>query len=471
MTNHFVIYDYETFGRDVALDRPAQFAGVRVDRQWEKIESTEVFFCKPADDYLPDPEAVFITGITPQKALRDGVVEAEFSRRIHQFFSVPNTCIIGYNNIRFDDYYSRNIFYRNFYDSYRWSWDNGNSRWDLLDVMRAIYAFSPDGIQWPSRDDGATSFKLQDLALANGIEHVNAHDAKADVYATLALVWLIREKKPKLFEYLYDYRNKNQLRKLIDIQNMTPLVHVSGMFGASRSNTALIAPVAWHPRYKDSVIGCNLSGDMRVFQDLDSVQLAKRLFTSHDELKGLVPVPIKEVHLNKCPILMPIDYCKKEHFERWGIDHKRCLENLTLLRQQTNLRDRFKAIYNKPYTSSSQDVDSQLYDGFFADVDRQIMDRILRTAPEQLSTLNLPFSDRRLPELFFRYRARNFPHTLSEKEKQDWLEHRKKMLTRSRIEEYKNKLQSLSGEYKGDEGKEGLINALYEYLQWVIPKE
>ncbi|KAE9516513.1 Exodeoxyribonuclease I [Candidatus Liberibacter asiaticus] len=210
---------------------------------------------------------------------------------------------------------------------------------------------------------------------------------------------------------------------------------------------------------------------MRVFQDLDSVQLAKRLFTSHDELKGLVPVPIKEVHLNKCPILMPIDYCKKEHFERWGIDHKRCLENLTLLRQQTNLRDRFKAIYNKPYTSSSQDVDSQLYDGFFADVDRQIMDRILRTAPEQLSTLNLPFSDRRLPELFFRYRARNFPHTLSEKEKQDWLEHRKKMLTRSRIEEYKNKLQSLSGEYKGDEGKEGLINALYEYLQWVIPKE
>jgi exodeoxyribonuclease-1 len=97
-----------------------------------------------------------VTGITPQEAREKGVNEAEFARRIHDLFTVPNTCVVGYNNIRFDDEVTRNIFYRNFYDPYAWSWQNRNSRWDLLDIMRACYALRPEGINWPENDEGLT---------------------------------------------------------------------------------------------------------------------------------------------------------------------------------------------------------------------------------------------------------------------------------------------------------------------------
>lgn len=246
----FYVHDYETFGQRPALDRPAQFAGVRTDLDFNLVEEPLVIYCKPADDYLPQPEAVMITGITPQHALANGVNEAEFSRQIHQAFSVPGTCILGYNNIRFDDEVSRNIFYRNFYDPYAYSWQGGNSRWDLLDVMRACYALRPEGIVWPENDDGLPSFKLEHLTKANGVEHLQAHDAMSDVYATIAMAKLVKQAQPRLFDYLYQHRSKHKINALIDIAEMTPLVHVSGMFGAARGNTSWVAPLAWHPENK-----------------------------------------------------------------------------------------------------------------------------------------------------------------------------------------------------------------------------
>ncbi|MEG8098753.1 exodeoxyribonuclease I [Candidatus Liberibacter brunswickensis] len=468
MNCSFVIYDYETFGKNVALDRPAQFAGLRVDHQLENIESKEVFFCKLADDYLVDPEAVLINGITPQKALHNGIIEAEFAKRIHQFFSKPNTCIIGYNNIRFDDEYSRNILYRNFYDPYGWSWKQENSRWDLLDVMRAIHDFSPEGIKWPRRDDGIYSFKLEDLAIANNIEHINAHDADSDVHATLELMKLVRKRKPVLFKDLYDHRHKNTLKKIINCDKMSPLVHVSGKFSNPKGNTALIAPIAYHPKYDTQIISCNLSGNMSVLQDLNSTQLEERLFTKHGILGSLSPVPLKLVHLNKCPVLSSMDRFDEKDFERWGIDYNQCLDNLSLLRKQTDLQDKVKSIFSKPFPKS-QDVDSQLYDGFFSDKDREIMNLILDVKPEKLSKLDVSFFDRRLPELLFRYRARNFPHTLNYKEKQKWLEHRKNVFNSLRVEEYRNKLYELSNIHKEDAKKQKLISSLFEYLKNIVP--
>ncbi|WP_313363583.1 exodeoxyribonuclease I, partial [Mixta calida] len=216
----FLFHDYETFGKSPALDRPAQFAGIRTDMDFNIIGEPEVFYCQPADDYLPQPEAVMITGITPQLAQARGVTEAEFARRIHALFTVENTCVVGYNNVRFDDEVTRNIFYRNFYDPYAWSWQNGNSRWDLLDVMRACYALRPDGINWPENDEGLPSFKLELLTQANGVEHNNAHDAMSDVYATIAMAKLVKEKQPKLFEFLFRHRTKQKINTLIDIPKM-----------------------------------------------------------------------------------------------------------------------------------------------------------------------------------------------------------------------------------------------------------
>ncbi|KHS90478.1 exodeoxyribonuclease I [Pectobacterium sp. CHL-2024] len=466
----FFIHDYETFGKHPARDRPAQFAGVRTDMDFNIIGEPLVIYCRPADDYLPEPEAVMITGITPQVALAKGVNEAEFARQIHDAFSVPGTCIMGYNNIRFDDEVSRNIFYRNFYDPYAYSWQNGNSRWDLLDALRACYALRPEGIVWPENDDGLPSFRLEHLTKANGISHEQAHDAMSDVYATIAMAKLFKQAQPKLFEYLFPLRNKNKISALIDIPQMKPLVHVSGMFGAARSNTSWVVPLAWHPDNRNAVIMCDLAGDMTPLLELDSAALRERLYTRRDALEAdQSAVPLKLVHINKCPVLAPANTLRPEDAERLGIDRQRCLDNLALLRNNASVREKVVELFAEaPAFAASDDVDLRLYDGFFGDADRMAMKIIQETAPQNLPALDLTFADNRLEPLLFRYRARNFPGTLDDREQQRWLQHRRAVFTPERLQDYLSELSNLYQLHEDDKEKMAQLKALYAYAQELV---
>jgi len=465
----FLFHDYETFGKSPSLDRPAQFAALRTDSEFNVIGSPEVFFCRPADDYLPQPEAVMITGITPQQALAQGENEAVFAGRIHGLFSTPNTCIIGYNNVRFDDEVTRNIFYRNFYDPYAWSWQNKNSRWDLLDVMRACYALRPEGIVWPENDEGLPSFRLEHLTKANGIEHSNAHDAMADVYATIAMAQLVKRHQPRLFDYLYSHRSKQKLQALIDIPQMKPLVHVSGMFGADRGNTSWIAPLAWHPDNRNAVIMVDLAGDISSLLELEAEQLRERLYTPKMQLGDTPAVPIKLVHLNKCPVLAVANTLRPEDAERLGIDRQHCLANLKILREHPQVREKVVALFADaaPFVPS-ENVDAQLYNGFFSDADRTAMNIVQQTPPDQLASLDLTFVDGRIEPLLFNYRARNWPETLNEAEQQRWLQHRQEQLSHEAVQAYVQELEALYNQYEGDGEKLKLLKALFDYARNLV---
>ncbi|HHR6129178.1 TPA: exodeoxyribonuclease I [Providencia alcalifaciens] len=460
----FFIHDYETFGKHPALDRPAQFAGVRTDLDFNIIDEPEVFYCKPTDDYLPQPEAVMITGITPQIAMANGVNEAEFAKRIHNAFSVSNTCIMGYNNIRFDDEVTRNIFYRNFYDPYAYSWQQGNSRWDLLDALRACFALRPEGINWPENDDGLPSLRLEHLTKANGVSHENAHDAMSDVLATINMAKLLKQAQPRMFDYFYQLRNKNKVNQLIDIVDMTPLVHVSGMFGAARSYVSLVAPLAWHPENKNAVIMCDLSADMSPLLTLNADELRERLYTPKAELGGELPVPVKLVHINKCPILAPEKTLRTVDAERTGIDRDLCMRNLELLRKNPDVRNKLIELFSVAQQfEENNDVDSQIYNGFFSPSDRSTMDIIRETPPQNLPALDLSFEDKRMKELFFRYKARNFPATLSYDEQQRWLQHRRDYFTESRLTDYLQQIQLLMEVHHEDEKRCQQLKALVNY--------
>lgn len=465
----FLFHDYETFGQSPSLDRPAQFAAVRTDMDFNVIGEPEVFYCQPADDYLPQPEAVMITGITPQEALAKGTNEAAFTRRIHQIFTQPGTCIVGYNNVRFDDEVTRNLLYRNFYDPYGWSWQQGNSRWDLLDVMRACYALRPEGIEWPENDDGFPSFRLEHLTQANGVAHQNAHDAMSDVWATIAMAKRVKEQQPRLYEFLFSHRNKQKIMQLIDIPQMKPLVHISGMFGAFRGNTSWIAPLAWHPVNKNALITCDLAGDLTPLLELDADRLRERLYTRRDQLGDASPVPLKLVHINKCPVLAPGNTLRPQDAERLGIERQRCLDNLTLLRQHPEIREKVVELFAgaEPFVSSDN-VDAQLYDGFFSDADRTAMNIIQQTAPEHLPALDLTFNDPRIAKLLFRYRARNFPGTLDEAEQHRWLQHRRDALSPQRVQDYLQQLEMLFTQYEGDKVKMNQLKALFEYARELV---
>ncbi|ALB68858.1 Exodeoxyribonuclease I [Cronobacter dublinensis 1210] len=465
----FLFHDYETFGKSPSLDRPAQFAALRTDENFNVIGEPEVFYCKPADDYLPQPEAVLITGITPQVALARGENEAEFAGRIHALFTVPKTCVVGYNNVRFDDEVTRNIFYRNFYDPYAWSWQHDNSRWDLLDVMRACYALRPEGIVWPENSDGLPSFRLEHLTVANGIEHANAHDAMADVHATIAMAQLVKTRQPRMFDYLYTYRSKQKLATLIDIVQMKPLVHVSGMFGAWRGNTSWIAPIAWHPDNRNAVIVVDLAGDISPLLELDADALRERLYTPKAVLGDDSAVPVKLVHLNKCPVLAQANTLRPEDAERLGIDRQHCLNNLKVLRAAPQVREKLVALFAEaPPFPPTSNVDAQLYDGFFSDADRAAMRIVLQTPPQNLPALDITFVDKRIEKLLFNYRARNFPGTLSEPEQQRWLNHRRDVFTPEFLQAYAQELEMLYNQYESDKEKTALLKALYQYAQEIV---
>ncbi|MGB9670306.1 MAG: exodeoxyribonuclease I [Halothiobacillaceae bacterium] len=420
--NSILWYDYETFSADPATGRIAQFAAIRTDERLEPVGEPIKLFCKPCHDCLPDPVACLITGITPQQAEERGLPEPEFADRVGAAMGEPGTCIAGFNSIRFDDNYTRFLFWRNFIDPYAHEWQNGNSRWDLLDVARYTYALRPEGIEWPRREDGAPSFKLEHLTLANDLPHIDAHDALSDVRATIALARLIRARQPRLFDYAYALRGKNAVRDLLGREQGKPLLHTSGMFPAIHGHTTAIAVLGAHPRIQNRLIVADLRQDPERLLETSPEQLLELLFTRGEDLPDGVERPaIKELHLNRAPLLAPFRVLDEAGAERLGLDLSACQRHFDFI--QTH-REAFEALARGLYAAEpparAVDAEAALYQGFMPDGDRQRLAQVRTLAPERLAELQQALQDARLRELMFRYRARHFPATLAAEERERW---------------------------------------------------
>lgn len=424
-------YDYETFGTDPRRDRPAQFGGIRTDLELNPIGEPVTLFCKPARDVLPVPEACLITGITPQLAAERGVTEAEFIARIHDQFLVPGTCVAGYNNIRFDDEVTRHCLYRNLFDPYEREWRNGNSRWDIIDMLRLTRALRPEGIEWPTDDSGRPSLRLDALTVANGIQHENAHDALADVWATIAIARLVRERQPKLFNFVFSNRGKREAFELLRFGAMQPVLHVSEKFAAERHCIAVVVALVKHPRNPNGIVVYDLSVDPTPLVTLSAEELRERLFTPVAKLPpGVERVPLKTVHVNKCPVIAPLSVLRPEDAERLQIDLSRCNRHLDLLKREWTLAKKIQEVMEfNGVEMVMDDPDLMLYDGFIGDADRATLKWLRSLSPDELSRAQPTFKDARLPELVFRYRARNFSETLSAEEAARWEAYRIRRLT------------------------------------------
>ena len=406
----FYWHDYETFGRVPRRDRPAQFAGVRTDADLNEIGEPTMVYCQPAPDYLPDPESCLLTGILPQTCLAEGVPEHRFASIIEAELALPGTVGVGYNSIRFDDEVTRHLFWRNLIDPYAREWQNQCGRWDILDVVRATYALRPDGIEWPKHEDGRPSFKLEHLTKANGLAHVAAHDALSDVRATIALARLIKSKQPRLWDFCVKLRRKDEVIREMGVGK--PFLHISGMYGTERGGMALVWPLAPHPTNKNEVIVWDLASDPTELLDLDVETLRLRMFSKTEALpEGVTRLPIKTLHINKSPIVV-------------GNDDRR---NLTRLRG---------------------------------------------LSPSQLADKRPAFADPRLEELLFRYRARNFPDTLSDEEQQQWRQHCAARLHDGAggaftLDAFFERVEALEPE--ADDRGQDILGALVDYATEIAP--
>ena len=477
MTSHtFYWHDYETFGRVPRRDRPAQFAGIRTDADLNEMGDALMIYCQPAPDYLPDPESCLLTGILPQTCLDQGDPEHVFAGLIEEEMARPGTIGVGYNTIRFDDEVTRHLFWRNLIDPYAREWQNECGRWDLLDVVRCTWALRPEGIEWPVNADGKPSFKLEHLTAANDLAHETAHDALSDVRATIGLARLIKARQPKLWDFCLRLRKKEAV--LAEIGVGRPFLHVSGQYGTDRGCLALVWPLAPHPTNKNELIVWDLAHDPSELFDLDAEAIRARLFVKAEALpEGSTRLPIKSIHLNKSPIVIGnLKMLSDELAAKWGIDRAKALQHAELAAQHgASMAGIWPDVFARAKPAVAPDVDEDLYGGFIGREDRQRLDRLRALSPDELATRRDGFDDPRLAELLFRYRARNFPDTLSDDELARWHALRTAWLIDGQgpglsLQAFFERIDAL-GESLGEEDERGqhILGALYEYAEQIAP--
>lgn len=468
-TASYFWHDYETFGANPRLDRPAQFAGIRTDAAFEPIGDPVDFYCQPIEDLLPQPEACLITGITPQIAAERGLPEPEFIQRVLAELGAPKTCAVGYNSLRFDDEVTRHTAWRNFHDPYAREWQQGCSRWDLIDTVRMTYALRPDGINWPQRADGKPSFRLEDLAKANGLLHEQAHDALSDVRATIGLAKLIRGAQPKLFDWAITHRDKQSAWAQLDLERRTPVLHVSEKFPAELGCLSLIMPLLRHPTNKNAVICYDLRHDPGEMLALPAEDIHERLFTPSADLpEGVQRAALKAVHANKCPVLAPVKTLNDEQAARLQLDLDLCRRHWKQIDEQLeSLLPKIAEVFSLGEFADQADPEQDLYGGFVSDGDRKLCEQILALEPWAIEGFEPAFADRRLDELWFRYRARHFPETLNQAERDEWQNWRAKRLGFApdgglAMDDYQALLQALKPQLKAPEQQQ-IINALEDW--------
>ena len=464
-------YDLETFGINHKYQRIAQFAGVRTNLELEIIGKPLVLYCKPSRDFLPDPRSCLITGITPQIALERGIPEPEFIAKILSEFSKPKTCVAGYNSLRFDDEFMRYAFFRNLHDPYEREWRNGNSRWDIVDLVRATRSLRPGGINWPDKEEGIPSFRLEDLTKANGLAHEQAHDALSDVHATIAMAKLIKTQQPRLYDFVFSHRDKHSVAKLMNENEKPLLVHISGMYKSVKGCMAIIMPVVKHPINKNGVIVMDLSFDCSELLTLSVEQIKERIYTSQDKLpEGVSRIPIKTIHYNRCPIIAPINTLSESISQRYEIDLERCQQNRQFLLSNPSIADKLKKVFFDKPDFPQQDVDESLYGGFFSNSDKIKLENIRKTKNKNTVEFEIPFDDKRIPELLFRYRARNYPETLTQQQLNDWEYFRMERLHGREgevpftVDSFHSIIQELKQEESDDESKLVILSALEDYV-------
>jgi exodeoxyribonuclease-1 len=524
----FFVHDYETYGTNPQIDAVSQFAGIRTDADLNILPDGENdyvnIFCQITPDYLPSPEACLVTRITPQlvqrKAMqerRDALIpkertvlnEDQFAKRINDILSKPSTCSIGYNSIKFDDEVTRNILYRTLRDPYKREWNMGCSRGEGMNIVRFAYLVDPTIINFPDRLDAEgnvllttdgkpqKSVRLEELSAANNIVHANAHDAMADVYALIGILKLIKERNAPLFDFCIEHRKTKQMDDFLLQHFSEPLVHVSSFYGSANRSLGIVQQICKDPdpKNKNVIYAVNLLADLTDLVTVDEETLKERLFAKKDALleMGVKRPPIQTIGKNKCPMLAPLSWIEN--------NHTLSVDPTFLESQSAYLKEHFELIKMKlegifkaqEFESDDTDVDRMIYGGFADNDDKTQMENVHR-AIERGEFSGMEFNSQndnvlnkeKFNRVFWRFKARNYPQVLPDREKRMWRLFEIERVTGENaldatkplkfakqggsllLREYLETINTLKAKHQGDEAKLVILKDLIEYAKSIL---
>lgn len=469
MPKTFFFYDLETSGLSARDDRIMQFAGIRTDMDLQPIGEPYNLLVALSDDTLPSPDALMVTGISPQKTASEGYTEAQFAEILVDEVFTPDTIAVGFNNVRFDDEFVRHLLWRNFYDPYEWCWKDGRSRWDMLDVVRMTRALRPEGIEWPVDSEGRATNRLELITKANGIAHDSAHDALSDVEALIDVTRLIKTTQPQLYEYLLGIRGKREVQSLVNLDTKQPFVYASGRYDNEWNKVTVAFPLA--PAPNSNVLVYDLRYDPADFVKLSDKELADKLFATWEErqAEGFMRLPVKQLQYNRCPAVAPLGVLSQgDGWQKVGLDQATVQKHKDTLLAHPEFAERLRTVFERKRDyPASPDPEAQLYDGFLSDQDRLRVEAVRNTTERELADFHPEFADERLAPLLLHYKARNYPRTLSQDEMTAWEAWRSARLQRQ-FPGFMQSLQRLAT--TSDDAKQFMLQELQLWAEAIMPE-
>ena len=477
----FFFYDLETSGFSPQNDRIMQFAGQRTDENLNRIGEPVNILVKLNDDVLPSPSALMVTKISPQKTVEEGYTEAEFSKMLVEEYFTPDTVIIGYNSVRFDDVHIQHLLWRNFYPPYDWQWKDGRSRWDLLDVVRMIRALRPEGINWPFiiNEETGEKFaanKLELLTKENGILHENAHDAMSDVDGLIDVARLLKEKQPQIFDYLFKMRSKNEVQKLVNLENPKPFVYTSGRFKVEFEKTTVAFPVA--PAKNQNIIVWDLRFSPEKFINWNEDQILENITADFETRSSneFEPIAAKILQYNKCPAVAPIGVLTEENQQRLKIDLDEIQKNLDILRKNPHFAENHRSaferrseVFQDKSSAEKPAPEARLFEGFVSKSDDIKIEAVRNSTDRELADFHPDFADERLTDLLLHYKARSFPKSLSSQEKELWEEYRVKNLQKM-MPNFMKEFQEIANNQNLNSQEEYILEEIKLWLENILPE-
>jgi exodeoxyribonuclease-1 len=469
MAASFFFYDLETSGIDSKRDRIMQFAGQRTDMDLNPIGDAINILVTLTNEVLPEPAAILVTRITPQKTHEEGYNEADFLKMFYEQVLTPDTIIIGYNNIKFDDEFMRCTLFRNMFDPYEWQLQQNRSRWDFLDVVRLTRALRPDGIQWPFDENGVPSNRLEKLSAANGLEHDHAHDALSDVYALIGVAKLIKDKQPKLYDYLLKNRQKHIVDEFV-AQSEQPFIYTSYTYPKEYLHTTVVQRIA-PGEYKGAYFVYDLRHDPTPWVAMSETELRAHCQIPKEERPDDHSfLPVRELKCNQCPAIAPYDVLRAdaEAQKRIGIDLEAVKRHAAVLKAHPDFGKRAGAALKRSF-EVDEDPECQLYDGFIPDIDKAKMAVVRAAGANELRGFDPGFSDKRLHQMLVRYKARNYPSSLTDDERAEWESYRTERLKKG-LPHFVDELQKAVQSHT-DSDAQYVLEELRLYAESILPSE
>lgn len=384
----FIFYDLETTGLEKAFDQIVQFAAIHTDDDLQ-IRGTINLRCRRLPEIVPSPSAMMVTRIDPDHLENQALSHYQMLQEIQTWLQqrTPAT-FVGHNSLEFDERFLRLALFRSLCDPYLTS-IGGNIRGDIMLLAQAVFHHDPDSIQVPI-NRGLLNFKLGDLVRANGLRFPEqaAHEALADINATLELARYLRDRAPIIWNQMIDNTKSVQIDELLATH---PFVYLSAIY-FGRPYGYVVAEVARNLNNPKEVALFDLNHDPRPYLDMSVPDLVRTF--------GRSPKVFRVVRSNGQPILMPPSH-PGQHIRGEILRDELYRERAALIREHQAFQQNVSEALSQRYEPAdpSPYVEERLYEGFIGNEDKALMQSLrAQDWPERNRTIQR-LNDDRLREL------------------------------------------------------------------------